>query len=91
VDEMKDGRPLVATPRHLKRRMFHQDIPDTLLVRVEDPFPWQPTPARVANRQATGVPSSFRAFGRKRAVALLVVILVSLTIPSLLLALILAG
>lgn len=91
MDESLDNRPLIAAPRHLKRRLFHSEIPDTLLVRVADPFPLEASPTRALKRPA-GTPSArVQAFGRKRAVALVVVILVSISIPALLLALIFAG
>ncbi len=91
MDESKDNRPLIAAPRHLKKRLFHSEVPDTLLVRVADPFPLEAATTRGAKRQSKTPSSRVRAFGRKRAVALLVVIIVSVTIPALLWALILAG
>ena len=91
MDDSRDNRPLIAAPRHLKKRLFHSDVPDTLLVRVADPFPLEAAPTRGAKRQSKTTSSRIRAFGRKRAVALLVVIFVSITIPALLLALILSG
>lgn len=91
MDESKDAPPLIAAPRHLRRRIFHPKIPDTLLVRGLDPLPREVTRSRGAKRQAGTVSARVQAFGRKRAVALLVVIFVSISIPVLVFALILAG
>ena len=40
MDNPADGAPpLVAAPRHLRRRRLHGEIPDALLVPGAEPFP----------------------------------------------------
>jgi hypothetical protein len=91
VNEAEETPPLVGAPRHLRRRIFHQEIPDALLVRGVDILPSEAVGVDRANREAGVVSARVRAFGRKRLVALIVVILVSMSIPALALALILVG
>ena len=43
---------LVAAPRHLRRRAFHEEIPDTLLVPDAEPLPWDQRSAASAKRAA---------------------------------------
>ncbi|GAA2136851.1 hypothetical protein GCM10009825_22410 [Arthrobacter humicola] len=99
--------PLVATPRHLRRRAFHTEIPDTLLVPGAEPLPLATEPAAAPTRPTEGsAPESVRSGSpaavrqkpksaevsrqRKRIVALVIAILVALSIPALVLALIFA-
>ncbi|RKR18688.1 hypothetical protein [Arthrobacter oryzae] len=88
--------PLVAAPRHLRRRPFHAEIPDELLVPGAEPF----TDGHGQVHESFSVvekearPAEFPmevAYRRKRRVALLCVIIVSLSVPGLLMALIFAG
>jgi hypothetical protein len=90
--------PLVSAPRHLRRRRLHGEIPDALLVPGAEPFALHGSSAAtshaVNDADVPAKPKSPRSAagtGRKRTVALLIVLLVSLSIPALLLALILAG
>ena len=89
MKEPKDAPPMVAAPRHLRRRILHSEVPDTLLVPGADPLPLES--AHVAKPQSGIVSSRVQAYGRKRAVALLAVIIVSVSILALLLTLILTG
>lgn len=89
MTEPKDAPPLVAAPRHLRKRMLHAEVPDTLLVPVADPLPLES--AHVAKPQSGIVSARVQAYGRKRAVALLAVIIVSVSILALAIALILSG
>ena len=91
MDESKDPPRLIAAPRHLRRRRFRPEIPDTLLVRGLDTLPRALTRAGGAKRQSETTPVRVQAFGRKRAVALFFVIFVAISIPALVFALILAG
>jgi len=86
--------PLVAAPRHLRRRRFRADILDPLLVPDAEPFPIrqviQPelevSPPPNPLLQDKGL-----AYRRKRALALWAVIIVSITVPALALVLVFAG
>ncbi|WP_457962724.1 hypothetical protein M1E17_14570 [Arthrobacter sp. D1-29] len=91
MEESEDTPQLIAAPRHLRRRVFHPEIPDNLLVSGLDPLPQQAPRALQPERQGGVASARVRAFGRKRAVALLVVIFVTISIPVLVLALIFAG
>lgn len=91
MDEPKDTPPLVPAPRHLRRRFFRQEIADELLVPGADPLPLEAHPSHGATPQARNVTARVQAYGRKRAVALLVVIIVSISIPALIFALIVWG
>jgi hypothetical protein len=83
--------PLVAAPRHLRRRRLHGEIPDSLLVPGAEPIPLEAAPAAASPYGQE--PSNARSHAavsakRKRTAALIVVILVSLSIPALVLALV---
>jgi hypothetical protein len=83
-----DTPPLVAAPRHLRRRPFHREIPDTLLV------PLSVVQERVSPIKETAQPAADSlelAYRRKRLVALVSVVIVALSIPALIVALVLAG
>lgn len=90
-----DAPPLIAAPRHLRRRPFHAEIPDELLVPGVQPFiggqeqVHDSSADKKAARRAE-LPMEV-AYRRKRRVALLCVIIVSLSVPGLLIALIFAG
>jgi hypothetical protein len=95
---VNEAPALVAAPRHLRRRAFHEEIPDTLLVPDVQPYTLtltraEPSPARRTKpspdkRTARDLDSRESAYRRKRLVALLVVIAVSLSIPILIIALV---
>jgi hypothetical protein len=93
---VNEAPALVAAPRHLRRRAFHEEIPDTLLVPDVQPYTLtraEPSPARRTKpspdkRTAKDLDSRESAYRRKRLVALLVVIAVSLSIPILIIALV---
>ncbi|MHA7221495.1 hypothetical protein ACX80S_04100 [Arthrobacter sp. RHLT1-20] len=91
MHESKDTPPLVAAPRHLRKRILHAEIPDNLLVPGAEPLPLEEIQKRRAKRQAGSYSARVQAYGRKRTVALIAVIIVSISIPALVLALILAG
>jgi hypothetical protein len=92
-DQAKETPPLVAAPRHLRKRMLHSEIPDILLVPDVDPLPLELEVDRTgrAKRKAGTLSGRVQTFGRKRTIALLAVIFVSISIPALVFALILAG
>lgn len=91
-DHADDAPPLVAAPRHLRRRVFHEEIPDTLLVPGVDPLAIVPGDTAPPKRRVAKVPDSRESnLRRKRLIALIVVIAVSVSIPALVLALLLAG
>lgn len=83
--------PLVAAPRHLRRRRFREDVPDPLLVPDAVPFALTRAAPSTTERTAKGPSSRESVHGRKRMVALLVVITVSLSIPLLVVVLIFAS
>jgi hypothetical protein len=94
---VNEAPALVAAPRHLRRRAFHEEIPDTLLVPDVQPFALTRAEASPAKRTrpspdkrtaARDLDSRESAYRRKRLVALLVVIAVSLSIPILIIALV---
>jgi hypothetical protein len=91
-----DAPPLVAAPRHLRRRPYHAEIPDELLVPGVVPFAsgqeqaHEPASTVTRTARTSGAPLE-AAYRRKRRVALLCVIIVSLSVPVLLIALIFAG
>lgn len=86
--------PLVAAPRHLRRRRFRAEISDPLLVPDAVPFKTlrgedhldQPTTRPASTSGQNGL-----SYRRKRAVALYAVIFVSFSVPVLALALVFAG
>lgn len=82
--------PLIPAPRHLRKRRLRPELPDTLFVSREKA-------AELARRQHARPQHqpAVQASGelikrRKRALALAILMLVSLSIPALILALILA-
>lgn len=96
--------PLVAAPRHLRRRRLRNEIPDPLLVPGAEPFRSEPpakteslkkearkTPSQASAGTEDSVAARRTAYQRKRLVALVAVIMVSLSIPALVAALLLAG
>lgn len=100
MEHSADGAPpLVAAPRHLRRRRLREEIPDTLLVPGAEPaIPGPVRDAGASRAAASNRPSPPKAktrkamtpAKRKRAVAFVAVFFVSLSIPVLVLALILA-
>jgi hypothetical protein len=86
----------VAAPRHLRRRRLHGEIPDALLVPGAELFPLsgeRPVTPKSVGRQVDSrieLPAAALA-KRKRTIALIIVILVTLSIPALVLALIFTG
>lgn len=49
LERSPDGPPpLVAAPRHLRRRRMHTEIPDTLLVPGAEPLPFKREPSAEA-------------------------------------------
>ncbi|MDQ0849765.1 hypothetical protein QFZ65_001703 [Arthrobacter sp. B3I9] len=93
MDNPADGTPpLVAAPRHLRRRPLHGEIPDALLVPGVEPFPLSGEPLATAKRTAEpDVDDVDVAYARKRLGALLAVIFVAVSVPALILALLLLG
>lgn len=107
MENLADGAPpLVAAPRHLRRRRLHEDIPDTLLVPEAAPLPLPAVraarePARpqqesersaAAKRAANlDVDDAEVAYHRKRMTALIAVVLVAVSVPALVIALLLLG
>ena len=83
--------PLVAAPRHLRRKRFYADIPDPLLVPGAEPLPWGRTRAVPTKPRAQDNAVRRTAYQRKRLVALVAVITVALCIPALIATLLLAG
>ena len=81
---------LVAAPRHLRKRFLRADIADTLLAPGAHPLPVATAHGQRAERPR-GATSRIQSYGRKRAVALVAVIVVSISIPALMFALVLAG
>ena len=90
MNESNDAPPLIAAPRHLRRRFLHEEIPDGLLVPGTQPLAFRASPP---SRKAVDRPlkPTRSSYARKRLVALALVVVVSLTIPALVLALVLAG
>lgn len=93
MDNSADDAPrLVAAPRHLRRRMLQKEIPDELLVPGVEPFPGGPRRTTSAKRAAAaGLDAREVAYRRKRLVALVSVIIVVISVPALVIALLLAG
>lgn len=84
--------PLVAAPRHLRRRAFHEEIPDALLVPGVEPLPTGPLRTTGAKRAAVvDHDAGELAYRRKRLVALIWVLIVAVSVPALIIALMLAG
>ena len=93
MDHPSDDVPgLVAAPRHLRRRTFHKEIPDTLLVPGAEPAPLSPRSTASAKRAAELDPDDEEVgYRRKRLAALVAVILVAISVPALIIALLLLG
>ncbi|MDQ0820533.1 hypothetical protein QFZ79_002825 [Arthrobacter sp. V4I6] len=95
MDHTPDGSPpLVAAPRHLRRRRLHGEIPDALLVPGVEPVPLEPPAAADTPATATKGTESQRSarellHHRKRLVALLAVLIVAISLTALVLALLL--
>jgi hypothetical protein len=100
VDHSSDSPPLIPTPRHLRKRVFRGEIPDSLLV----PGGIGPRPDRAASnpnlasrrtraerKVFTGQPREATQYATKRRIALTFVVLVALAVPVLIAALIVAG
>jgi hypothetical protein len=94
-----DGAPpLVAAPRHLRRRRLHAEIPDALLVPDAEPFPLSierpvsdERPAAAKRAAELDVDDEEVAYRRKRLAAMLAVIFVTVSVPVLILVLLLLG
>jgi hypothetical protein len=94
LENPPDGAPpLVAAPRHLRRRRLHGDIPDALLVPGAQLCDIPSRDARTASPAAAakpGRPESVASHRRKRLVAVSIVALVSVCLPFLVLLLLLS-
>ena len=95
-DPAEDAPRAVAAPRHLRRRAFHKEIPDTLLVPGVEPQSishGRPAGAKraAASDLGPGPGPGEASYRRKRMLALISVIIVALSVPTLILALLLAG
>ena len=85
---------LVAAPRHLRRRRFHSEIPDPLLVPDVEPYIEYSLPtasAQMAKRAAKSASPEETSYRRKRLVALMLVTAVLISFPALIAALVFAG
>jgi hypothetical protein len=101
VENPADGTPpLVAAPRHLRRRRLHREIPDALLVPDAELFPLSleqpatneaPTDDEHPVTDDPEVDDEEAAYRRKRLAALLAVIFVAVTVPALIRVLLLLG
>ena len=93
MENPADGTPpLVAAPRHLRRRRLHGDIPDALLVPGAEPLPQVAERTEPAKRAAElDQDDEELVYGRKRLTALLAVIFVAVSVPALIIALLLLG
>ena len=107
MENLADGAPpLVAAPRHLRRRRLHEDIPDTLLVPDAAPLPLsavRASRAPTAQRQESDRSAPAKraanldlddaevAYRRKRLAALIAVVFVAVSVPALVIALLLLG
>ena len=99
LEHAPDGTPpLVAAPRHLRRRRMHTEIPDALLVPGAEPIPRKVRPPADAAGQVRYDAQQDKESQqlardvlnrRKRRVALLAVIFVAITVPAIVLALLL--
>ena len=94
MEHTPDGPPpLVAAPRHLRRRRLHTEIPDTLLVPDAEPVSLSPPAPPVPPAAAAGQGSDAELLSRgalhrrKRRIALLAVLFVAVIVPALVLAL----
>ena len=93
MENPADGTPpLVAAPRHLRRRRLRREIPDALLVPGVELFPlYGERPATSKRAAEPDGDDADVAYRRKRLAALLAVIFVAVTVPALILALLLLG
>jgi hypothetical protein len=93
LENPADGAPpLVAAPRHLRRRRLHGEIPDALLVPGAEPFPLSvERPASAKRAAELDVDADEVAYSRKRLAALLAVIFVAVSVPALIVVLLLLG
>ncbi|MGP4033791.1 hypothetical protein [Pseudarthrobacter sp. 1C304] len=93
MDNSADHAPrLVAAPRHLRRRILQEEIPDELLVPGAEPFPMAQRSASPAKRAAELDPDDEEiSYRRKRLAALVAVIVVCISVPALIAALLLLG
>ena len=100
LEHSPDGPPpLVAAPRHLRRRRMHTEIPDALLVPGAEPLPLHvPPPAEAADQAHPDAAQQDKEaqqlaremlYRRKRRVALLAVVFVAIAVPAIVLALLL--
>lgn len=99
--------PLTAAPRHLRRRRLHEDIPDTLLVPDAEPLPLsagraareraaeeaspRDRPASAKRAAELDPTDEEMAYRRKRLTALIAVLVVVVSVPALVIALLLLG
>jgi hypothetical protein len=94
LENPADGAPpLVAAPRHLRRRRLHREIPDALLVPGAQPYAIPLPAASTAFPSAAAKPrtsESIASHRRKRRVAGSIVVLVSVSLTCLLLLLLLS-
>lgn len=99
---VRQRAPLSPSPRHMRKRSFGRDTPSTRpgsnfppkQAREETGFSTQPPAATLSAQTRTSKPKlrpREATLGQKRLVALTIVILVSLTIPLLVLTLIFSG
>jgi hypothetical protein len=89
-DSTDDSPPLVAAPRHLRRRRFRNEIPDGLLVPESSPIFSSPLPPDSSEKPKPASTQAARASARrrKRAIALSIMTLIAFAIPALVFALI---
>jgi len=96
LENPADGTPpLVAAPRHLRRRRLRGEIPDALLVPGAEPLPLvaERTDRTETAKRAADLEQDDEevVYGRKRLAALLAVIFVAVSVPILIIALLLLG
>lgn len=96
MEHTPDGTPPpAAAPRHLRRRRFHTEIPDTLLVPDAEPLSLSPRapapPAKPALSSDAELLHRNSLHRRKRRFARLAVLFVAIIVPALVLALLLLG
>ena len=104
--DAEQAPPVVAAPRHLRRRRLREDIPDTLLVPDAEPIPLsavRASPEPTTDEQEGGRPVPAKraaelelddeemAYRRKRLTALIAVVFVAVSVPALVIALLLLG
>lgn len=89
MEDGSESHPLIPAPRHLRKRRFHREIPDTLLVRQEPVAAVATEDSQEPEEEERPINPREAARRRKRTVALALIILVSVSIPALLLALVL--